>query len=143
MPVCVDANIIIGWLVPQQQRPAVYPLVDGWLEEGTEMVGPSLLYSEVVSVLRQQVTRGVLDAADAFRLLSVFFRLGIRRIDRTTVYSRAYELATRFNHPRAYDAHYLAAAEQAGCPLWTADRPFYESVHQHLSWVNLVQGPNP
>ena len=139
MPVCADANVIISWLVPQQS-PAVYPLMDGWLESGTEIVGPSLLYSEVVSVLRRQVAKGVLDAADASHLLDGFFRLGIRRIDRTSVYRRAYELAIRFHHSRAYDAQYLAVAEQEGCPLWTADRPLYESVLQHLSWVNLVEG---
>ena len=140
MPVCADANIIIRWLVPQQDS-SVYSLVDDWLEKGSEIVGPSLLYSEVVSVLRHQVARGVLDAVDASRLLDMFFRLGIRRIDRTSVYRRAYELAIRFNHVRAYDAHYLAVAEQEDCPLWTADRPLYNSVHQQLPWVNMIQGP--
>ncbi len=140
MHICADANIIIRWLVPQQDT-AVYPLVDDWLERGIEIVGPSLLYSEVVSVLRHQVARGILDASDVSRVLGMFFRLGIRRIDRTSVYRQAYELAARFHHSRAYDAQYLAVAEQEGCSLWTADRPLYTSVHQHLSWVNLAGGP--
>lgn len=138
MPVCVDASVLIHWLVPQQSDPRVYELVDGWIEDGVELIGPALLLSEVISVLRHQAHKGTLDAADAERLVWLFLRLGIRRIDNFTLYQRAFELATRFGHARAYDAHYLAAAEQEGCELWTADRPLHESVRRELRWVKHV-----
>ena len=138
MPVCLDANVIISWLVPQQQHPNVYERMDQWLEDGVEMVGPSLLFSEVVSVLRNQVARGNLAEEDAQRLLRVFFRLGIRRIDNFTLFGRAYELATRLGHPQAYDAHYLAAAEQESCQFWTLDRPLYQSAMGSLLFVKYA-----
>jgi len=138
VPVCVDASVIIHWLVPQQVRPEVYELVDGWIEDGVELIGPSLLFSEVISVLRMQVHRGTLDAEDADRLVWLFLRLGIRRVDSVTLYRRAFELATRFGHARAYDAHYLAAAEAEGCELWTSDRPLYESVRTELPLVKHI-----
>lgn len=138
MSVCVDASVLIRWLVPQQSDPRVYKLVDGWIEDGVELVGPALLFSEVVSVLRHQAHRGILDSEDADRIVWLFLRLGIRRIDNFTLYRRAFELATHFGHTRAYDAHYLAAAEQEGCHLWTADGPLYESVRRELRWVKHV-----
>jgi predicted nucleic acid-binding protein len=138
VPVCVDASVLIRWLVPQQSDPQVYDLVDGWIEDGIELIGPALLFSEVISVLRHQAHRGTLDAADADRIVWLFLRLGIRRIDNFTLYRRAFELATHFGHTRAYDAHYLAAAEQEACDLWTADRPLYESVRRELRKVKHV-----
>ena len=138
MSVCVDASVLIHWLVPQQTDPRVYELVDGWIEDGVELVGPALLFSEVVSVLRHQAHRGTLDAADADRIVWLFLRLGVRRIDNFTLYRRAFELSSQFRHARAYDAHYLAAAEQEGCDLWTVDGPLYESVRRELRWVKHV-----
>lgn len=138
MSVCVDASVLIRWLVPQQADPFVYELVDGWIEDGVELVGPALLFSEVISVLRLQAHKGTMDAEDVDRIVWLFLRLGIRRIDNFTLYRRAFELATRFGHARAYDAHYLAAAEQEGCDLWTADGPLYESVRRELPGVNHV-----
>ena len=138
MPVCVDASVLVSWLVPQQSTPEIYDLVDGWIEGGVELIAPALLFSEVVSVLRQQAHRGVLDQEDADRLVWLFLRLGVRRIDHVTLYRRAFELATRFGHSRAYDAHYLAAAEGEGCELWTADRPLYESARREMPRVKYV-----
>ncbi|MGB2694643.1 MAG: type II toxin-antitoxin system VapC family toxin [Dehalococcoidia bacterium] len=135
MPVCVDASVVVAWLVPQQADPHVYELFDGWVDEGIELVGPALLYSEVVSVLRHQVHKGTLDEADAERLVRLLLRFGIRRIDNVSIYRRAYQLATRFGHDRAYDAHYLAVAEQEGCELWTRDRPLYKTVQQEMPQV--------
>ena len=141
MPVCVDASLLINWLVPQRAEPGVYDLVDRWLDEGVELIGPALLFSEVISVLRLQVHKGTMDQEDVDRIVWLFLRLGIRRIDNFTLYRRAFELATRFGHPRAYDAHYLSAAEQEGCDFYTADRRLYNSVQSELPRVKHVGEP--
>jgi predicted nucleic acid-binding protein len=135
LPVCPDANIIVRWLVPQQLDPGVYRLVDGWIEDGLDLVAPALLYSEVVSVIRQQAHREALEQADAEQLLALFLRLGIRRVDDVRLYRRAFELATQYGHSRAYDAHYLAVAEREQCLLWTADDELHESTTAELPWV--------
>ncbi|MBL8156360.1 MAG: type II toxin-antitoxin system VapC family toxin [Anaerolineae bacterium] len=41
---------------------------------------------------------------------------------------RAYELATEYNHPTAYDAQYLAVAERYQCDFWTADERLFNAV---------------
>ena len=138
MSVCIDASLLIRWLVPRQSDPRSYELVDDWLEDGVELVGPALLFSEAVSVLRHQVHRGILEADDADRCVWMVLQLGIRRIDNATLYRRAYEIASHFGHPRAYDAQYIAAAEQEGCSLWTADDGLFDSVRRELPNVKHV-----
>ena len=43
------------------------------------------------------------------------------------------------DRPAAYDAHYLALAEMAGCPFWTADERLYDRVHAELDWVHRLR----
>lgn len=138
MTVCIDASVIIRWLVPQQSDASVYELVDGWIEEGEDLLGPTLLFSEVISVLRLQAHKGTMDPEDVNRIVSLFLRLGIKPIDNATLHRRAFEMATEFGHSRSYDANYLAAAEQERCDFWTADGPLYNSVRRKLRWVNHV-----
>ena len=47
-------------------------------------------------------------------------------------------LATRFNRPAAYDAHYLALAEMMNCEFWTADRRLFNVVKDELPWVRWL-----
>ena len=101
MSVCVDASVIIRWLVPQQSDASVYELMDGWLEEGEDLLGPSLLYSEVISTLRRQAHQGKMDPADVDQIVWLFLRLGIKRIDNGTLHRRAFELATEFGQSRS------------------------------------------
>jgi len=52
-------------------------------------------------------------------------------------------LATHFNRPTAYDAHYLALAEMLGCEFWTADRRLYNAVKEELPWVKWLSDFRP
>jgi predicted nucleic acid-binding protein len=47
-------------------------------------------------------------------------------------------LATRFNRPAAYDAHYLALAEMMNCEFRTADRWLFNVVKDELAWVRWL-----
>jgi predicted nucleic acid-binding protein len=57
----------------------------------------------------------------------------------TALHRRALALAEQFALPAAYDAHYLAVAEQLDAELWTAARRLARSVESMLSWVHLVE----
>ena len=52
--------------------------------------------------------------------------------------AQAYEVATRFNLPRTYDAEYLALAERLNCEFWTADEVLVNSVQAkfpNIRWL--------
>ena len=68
-----------------------------------------------------------------------FLGLGIEQRNPSQLQTVTWEMARRFNHPRAYDAQYLAVAELEGGELWTVDRRLYNSVKSSLPWVRLVQ----
>lgn len=79
---------------------------------------PHLVDVEVVSVLRRQAAAGLLAADDARRALDVWRRLGLIRYAASPLLERVWELRATVT---AYDAMYVALAENLDCVLVTAD----------------------
>lgn len=87
------------------------------LREGA-VACPHLADSEVAHALRAQVLRGDVEAADAWRAIETWGRLGIERIGVQGLLPRIWELRDNVS---AYDATYIAVAEALEAPLVTAD----------------------
>jgi len=51
---------------------------------------------------------------------------------------RAREIARKFNQTRIYDSLYAALAELRACEFWTADKAFYDAVHNDLTFVKYL-----
>lgn len=102
--------------------------VSGLLNDGparrqlaTEAVcAPHLIDAEVVSALRRQVAAGIVTAADAWRVVTVWKQLGLIRYSVAPLLDRVWELRDSVT---SYDAMYVALAESLNCPLVTADGP--------------------
>ncbi|MBN1657789.1 MAG: type II toxin-antitoxin system VapC family toxin [Anaerolineae bacterium] len=55
------------------------------------------------------------------------------------LHGRALSWADRLGHSKAYDAHYLALAEQEGIEFWTADRRLANGAQQAgAHWVYWI-----
>ena len=50
----------------------------------------------------------------------------------------AYELANRFNRPRAYDAQYLALATRLSCEFWTADERLVNAIKDQFTGIRWL-----
>ena len=124
---CVDASAVVAWLLHAQ---VTGPIEDFWtgLRDGVdEVLGPQLLYPECTSVIREQVGKGEISHEYAMRLADQLFALPIR-ISRTTVqFTRALELADRFQRKKAYDMQYLAVAQLHDAELLTLDRGLFDA----------------
>jgi predicted nucleic acid-binding protein len=79
---------------------------------------PHLIDVEVVHALRGLVRGGHLDADSGRQMVETWPRLGVVRFAMHPLAGRMWELRHNLT---AYDASYVALAEQLGCPLWTAD----------------------
>ena len=55
------------------------------------------------------------------------------------LHKRSLHMAERFLLPAAYDAHYLALADQLGAELWTLDRRLARAVGDVFPWVRVWQ----
>jgi predicted nucleic acid-binding protein len=137
-PVCIDANLIVRTLVPDNFSQEAEALLARWLKTETLLIAPALLAYEVTSTLRWMVHQGRLLPERGDQAFAYFQRMDIRLVHRQAIFPLAWELARQFNRPRAYDTAYLAVAQLNGCEFWTADKRLYNAVHPKLAWVKWI-----
>jgi predicted nucleic acid-binding protein len=136
--ICLDASLVLAWLLPAERTPHVTDIWDGLLRKGDELLGPPLLFIEVTSVLREKLAQRQITSQEAELAFSAFQLLPIARAWPEKLHTKAWGIAKALDQRKAYDAHYLALAEIEGCELWTADRRLYNAVGGRMPWLKLV-----
>lgn len=131
--VCVDADVVITRLLPDERNERVEALWSQWLRDQDDQFGPPLLYAEVPSVLRQAVVSGRISPEEGDLAFATFCDMDIELSTRPDLHIAAWRLAKLHRLSRVYDAMYLAAAQAEGCELWTLDRRLVNAVN--LPWV--------
>ena len=136
--VCLDASLVLSVILPGESNEHAQGLFELWASDATDLIGPPLLFAETPSVLRNKVYRRELSREEGNRRLERFIELEIHVVSPRGLAVRAWEIATQFNQPRAYDAQYVALAELEGCDLWTSDRRLANVFRAALPWVHWV-----
>ncbi len=135
--ICVDANLVLRF-VARQEDEVITNLWHRWRIEERSFVAPMLLRYEVTNALHRLRRAGTLTDAGAHEALRSAIDLPIKLHADAELHDGALGFAARFDLPAAYDAHYLALADQLGVEFWTADRRLAHTVGPHLSWVRLA-----
>ena len=140
MRAVVDANVMLALALPLPYSPQSAALVGRLREAGCEVYAPALLEYEMVSALRKAVSTGKMEQATAEATLERLLQLGVVFVSPAcSLDSLALLWSERLGHSKAYDAQYLALAEQMHCHLWTADRRLAAAVRQlGTGWVRVV-----
>ncbi len=141
--VVADSGIFIAVILTESYTPQAQALVRYWSQQGIQIAAPELFHYEIVAVMRKSVVRQRLTPAEANSYLEILLAQPVHTMKDDRLLRRAYELATRFNRPTAYDSQYLAVAERLSCEFWTADERFFNVLAQDLKWVKWVNGFSP
>lgn len=137
--VCVDASLAIKWIFPEDLSDEATNLRRRWRADEITQVAPQLFPAEVTSIVRERAFRGELAPAEAAAVLERALRWPVRLAAPDPELQRtALEFASRFNHPKAHDAQYLALAYLLDCELWTGDKRLVNSLQGALPWVKWV-----
>jgi predicted nucleic acid-binding protein len=133
--VCVDANIVVKWLLTEDDSATAIALAERFRAERNTLVAPPHMPVEVTNVIRTRVREGELTPAEGEDLVDVFTALPIEIAAPAGLYRRALELAHRYARPNVYDTHYVALAELAACDFWTADMRLVNALNGRLPFV--------
>lgn len=132
----VDASVSLKWALDDEEAVAqAVALRDSAIAGHFEMVAPSLWLYEVTNGLVTAVRRGRLAPEIGAQALDHLVALEVRLADSPV--REVYEQALR-HHVAAYDAAYLALAEDLGAPLWTGDRRLYEMIRDTASFIHWI-----
>ena len=133
--VVVDANLAV-YSVLKTPHSLVASRVMGLLaQRGYQPFAPGLWWFEVTSVIHRYRFAGLIPDTKAYAALNLLtVELGFQQVD--VPVRSAFDWATRLRQKAAYDGFYLAAAEQLGVELWTADQALANNARQlGVSWA--------
>ena len=98
------------------------------IREELQLLAPTLLRSQLLSLLYQAHSRGEMTAKDARRQLDYVRGLRIRLLGDRALQSVAWKVAEQLGWPDTLDAEYVALTRLQGDALVTLDRKLAESV---------------
>lgn len=143
----IDSNILLASVLPDEPltRQAQAILLH-WSNTDIRLIAPRLFRSELVAVVRKAVFQNRITHEQGRQFLSLLLEYPVTHFEDDDLLKAAYEIAYRFNLPRAYDAQYLALAEQAEADFWTADEILYNRLNPHfgqIRWLGNFTEPMP
>ncbi len=142
--IIIDASVAVKWPITEPYTIEARALRDYALRQAIPLIAPALFGYEVTSVLKRKVSEGLLTLADAqLALTGILAIVQLRPFSRPLAL-RVLEISDLVRQRLAYDAQYVAFAQQLGCDFWTADKNFYDDARTafpQVQWIGTYQSP--
>ena len=138
MSVVIDASALVAFVTNEPAAPQIAEILQRWGSEGIELNAPALARYEIANALAKQAASGDLgeEAIDeAWDILDELPIVYHPLSDGPNVVRTALVLQRR----SAYDAAYLALAEDLDAELWTLDGPLARNAKVHGHRVHLIE----
>ena len=120
MSVVIDANALVVLALDRRRAVAVEKLLRAWKAEPQDLHAPALLRYEVASALTQAVAAGQLPLEEVAGAWERIAAVPVTLHDLDDALS-VVEVAQTLRRRSAYDAVYVALAQELGAELWTLD----------------------
>lgn len=122
MTVVLDSNVAVALALDTERAPTIEEHLRVWEEAKEALHAPSLFRFEVANALTRNIAADMIDSADAKvawqRIAAIEISLhGL--VDGPAVIA----VARKLKRENAYDAAYIALAQELGAELWTLDGP--------------------
>jgi predicted nucleic acid-binding protein len=137
MPVVVDANLLVALISGDRRGNVVMELFLELLDAGVEVHAPELSRYEVTNAITRLIVGKAFQVdqvEEALRALSLL-PITYHHLEQAT---RVVDIALKLGRQNAYDAAYLALAEDLSADLLTMDGPLYRNASGQGFSVRLV-----
>lgn len=129
--IVLDASAAVDWLL---QTPAGHKIEKRIFARNESLHAPHLLDLEVAQVLRRLVREGLISAQRADQAMEDFLNLRLTRYPHLILLPRIWHLRHNLS---AYDAAYVALAENLSATLITCDKRL-SSAPGHTAQIELL-----
>jgi len=140
--IVIDASVVLKWyLADEEYSEKALGLLDQYVSDELDILAPSLLEYEVINGLIIAKKRGRIQEDKILLAADGFISLELSLKDLSLYYPKVIHYCKVCNRS-AYDASYLALADEEKIPLITADKGLFNAVKKDLKWVNWLGGFN-
>ncbi len=136
--IVIDASVVLKWYLSDEKHShSALDILDKYVSYEVEILAPSLLEYEVLSGLLIARKRGRIQEEMVFTAVEGFLSLEIEQKDISFIYPEVLHFSESYDLS-AYDASYLAVANEEGALLVTADKNLYNKVKKDIKWVKWL-----
>jgi len=125
--VVVDANLLIVMVSGDVRGPLASERVESWITTGEDMHAPELLPYEVASALTRLVATRAMSSRQVRLAWEAISEMPVVQHPLSDDLPRVVDIALRLKRRSAYDAAYIALAEDLHAVLWTLDGPLAQN----------------
>lgn len=122
MTVVLDSNVAVALALDTERAPAIEERLRVWKEAKEALHAPSLFRFEVANALTRNIAADKIDSADAKVAWQRIVAIEIS-LHGLTDGPAVIAVARNLKRESAYDAAYVALAQELGAELWTLDGP--------------------
>jgi predicted nucleic acid-binding protein len=141
--IVLDASVAAKLILPEPHSNLAHALITDCAQATEPMLAPPLLAFEVANILRQRMVRQALPLVVADTLMADFLAYPIELVAPPGLHQRALAVADLYGLPAAYDAHYVALAQESSCDLWTDDQRLLRLLGGALPFVRGIATYQP
>lgn len=119
--IVIDASLVVDFITAKISSTELSEALGG---DNQTVFAPEILDIEVVNALRKLRLLNKATESECLSALKLFDAAPILRMKHAPLLDRIWELHTNMT---AYDAAYIALAEQLNAELWTRDAKYYRT----------------
>ncbi|NPV87890.1 MAG: type II toxin-antitoxin system VapC family toxin [Anaerolineae bacterium] len=140
--IVLDASVVVPLMIQHPLAPKAEALIRHWKREYYRLVSPCFMPVEVVSALRQVVYNGKFDPQQALEAVEIMMGLEIELVAPSAeLLQSSLCWAERLGQSKAYDAQYVALAEQLHAEFWSADEKLVNALKAlGVDWAHGIGG---
>ena len=136
----IDASVALKWfLLDEKYGDRALDLLERFVRGELDLPAPSLMVYEVINGLVIAQRKGRIVEERVLSSISGFLNLGITFVDLAGLEARVLHFCRVYDRS-AYDASYLAVAEQDSLALVTGDERLHNSTKGKAAWVKWIGG---
>ncbi|MFQ5736462.1 MAG: type II toxin-antitoxin system VapC family toxin [Thermodesulfobacteriota bacterium] len=135
--IVIDASVVLKWYLSDEEHgEKALDILDGHASDRITLHAPALLEFEVANGLAIAKRRARVGDDDACKAMEGFTELGIELYPLSPLFPKVLDYSERYSIS-AYDAAYVALADDLKTQVVTADKRLFNSTKKlrHVKWI--------